>query len=285
MRVCTRRICLSLISACLYFLLSCGNESSAPQPTTSTAQITPPPQATGYSLAFSDDFSALDLSPDGSAGYSWYPGIWWEHKPVPFNALVNSSVLDLEWAAGQSPADTTISSCSPNGATCHAYRYGYFEARMKWDVTTGAWPAFWMVPTQGISGASETGELDVFEGQGDPADSQTFFGTIHDWVVTNGKAVDVANNNGKNSHVTPGIDFSMWHTYGVLWVPGQVTWYLDNQPVLSAATYPVFDRQNYFVMLGAQEGANWTYGNTNGVTAGSLNLYVDWVRVWQPAGQ
>ncbi len=152
---------------------------------------------------------------------------------------------------------------------------------MKWDVSTGAWPAFWMIPTQGFSGAPETGELDIFEGQGDPADAQTYFGTIHDWKTINGKAVDVANNNATNAYKAAGVDFSTWHTYGVLWVAGEVTWYLDDQPILSSTTYPIFDQQNYFVMLAAQEGANWTYGNMTGVTASSLHLYVQWIRVWQ----
>jgi hypothetical protein len=279
-----RRIYLGAFG-CVLISLSCGNQSSPPQQTVSTPATTPPTQAAGYSLAFSDDFSTLNLSPDGTGNYAWYPGVWWEHKPVPFNASVNSSGLDLAWAAGQNPADTTISSCAPNGGVCHAFRYGYFESRMKWDVTTGAWPAFWMIPTQNFAGATESGELDIFEGQGDPADAQTFFGTIHDWVTTNGKAVDVANNAGRNAHTVPGIDFSQWHTYGVLWVQGQVTWYLDNQPVLSAATYPVFDQQNYYMMLGAQEGVNWMGGNVTGVTATTLNLYVQWVRVWQPPVQ
>jgi beta-glucanase (GH16 family) len=256
------------------FLIGFSAESKASAPT-------PPSQAGGYSLVFYDDFVNLNLSSDGTGKYTWYPGIWWQSPPTPFNASASSSVLDLAWNSGQNPANTTVSSCSSNGMRCQAFRYGYFEARMKWDVTTGAWPAFWMTPVESIWGANETGELDIFEGQGDPANSHTFFGTIHDWVNINGTWVDVANNNRYNFHTIPGVDFSQWHTYGVLWAPGMVTWYLDNEPVLSAPTYPIFDRQNYYLMLAAQEGANWSSGNMTGVTASSMNLYVKWVKVWQ----
>ncbi len=152
---------------------------------------------------------------------------------------------------------------------------------MKWDVTTGAWPAFWMIPVENIWGATENGELDIFEGQGAPATAQTFYGTIHDWMVINGVSTDVQNNNGHNAVTISGVDFSQWHTYGVLWVPGRVTWYFDQQPVLTANTYPIFDEQDFYLVLGAQEGANWTYGNLTGVTATSMNLYIDWVKVWQ----
>jgi hypothetical protein len=260
--------------ALLCALFGLVEESAATGPT-------PPSQAANYSLVFYDDFTNLNLSLDGSGQYAWYTGPWWEGPPTKFNASAASSVLDLSWKRGQSQSDTTISSCSADGLRCRAFRYGYFEARMKWDVSTGAWPAFWMMPVESIWGASEAGELDIFEGQGDPADSHTFFGTIHDWATISGSAVDVANNNGQNYYVMPGVDFSQWHTYGVLWIPGRVTWYFDNKPILSALTYTPFDEQEYYLLLGAQEGANWNAGDTTGVSASSLNLYVDWVKVWQ----
>jgi hypothetical protein len=241
----------------------------------------PPAQAANYSLVFYDDFTNLNLSPDGSGQYPWFKDLWWETAPSPFAASASSSVLNLTWNKGQTPSETSITSCSGDGLRCRAFRYGYFEARMKWDVTTGAWPAFWMIPVEAIWGATESGELDVFDGQGDPADAHTFFGTIHDWVTINGKAVDAANNNAQNSYVIPGVDFSQWHTYGVLWIPGRVTWYFDDNSILTALTYPIFDQQEYYLIFGAQEGVNWTSGDTTGVTATSLNLHIDWVKVWQ----
>ena len=241
----------------------------------------PPSQAADYSLVFFDDFTNLNLSPDGSGQYTWFKDLWWETAPSQFTASAASSVLNLTWDKGQTLPETTITSCSADGLRCRAFRYGYFEARMKWDVTTGAWPAFWMIPVEGIWGSSETGELDVFDGQGDPADAHTYFGTIHDWLTTNGTTVDIASNNGQNAYVVSGVDFSQWHTYGVLWIPGRVTWYFDDKPILTSVTYPIFDEQEYYLILSEQEGVNWTGGNTTGVTASSLKLYVDWVKVWQ----
>jgi beta-glucanase (GH16 family) len=197
----------------------------------------------------------------------------------------SSGALDLDWTrsswSGSGLCDATVEGESNSGLSGQSFRYGYFEARMKWDVTTGAWPAFWMIPVEGIWGATETGELDVFEGQGAPANAHTYYGTVHDWVRMNGTSVDVANNQGSNAAVLAGVDLTQWHTYGVLWVPGKVTWYFDNSPVISAATYPIFDQQNFYLMLGAQEGVNFVSGNMTGVTATSLNLYVDWVKAWQ----
>ena len=104
-----------------------------------------------------------------------------------------------------------------------------------------------------------------------------YYGTIHDWYAGGGQQ-----QNSPNYHPFPsGTDVTQYHTYGVLWVPGYVTWYFDNQKMGSAPTYSIFDQQNYYLILGSQEGVNWSYGNTSGVTASSISISVDWVHVWQ----
>ena len=151
---------------------------------------------------------------------------------------------------------------------------------MKWDVVNGAWPAFWLIPVQDATGqdiysrTKESGEIDIFEGQGDHP--HTFYGTVHDWINSH----DTANKD--NAFRLPAnVDFSQFHTYGLLWVPGRVTWYLDNQPLHSEATPAIFDKQDFFIVLGMQEGADWKYGNLAGVSAPDMALHVDWIRVWQ----
>jgi beta-glucanase (GH16 family) len=148
---------------------------------------------------------------------------------------------------------------------------------MKWDPVAGAWPAIWMLPVQEISGASETGELDIFEGQG--STPTTYYGTIHDWQ----NGTSVASNNNDAYNLGSGVDFTQYHTYGVLWVPGSVTWYFDNNPIITTPTYPIFDSQNYFLILGSQAGSILGgRGNMGGTSATSLSMSVQWVHVWQP---
>ena len=103
-----------------------------------------------------------------------------------------------------------------------------------------------------------------------------FYGTIHDWV---GKRHTT---NQPNWYTLPsGFRFSAFHTYGLLWVPGKVTWYLDDRELYSAPTPAVVDKQDFFLVLGSQEGANWGAGSLAGVEAQKINMSVDWVRVWQ----
>jgi beta-glucanase (GH16 family) len=151
---------------------------------------------------------------------------------------------------------------------------------MRWDVTPGSWPAFWMIASQDATGqdihngVKETGEIDIFEGQGDQP--RTFYGTIHDWIN------DQHTTNSPNWYVLP-TDFNSteFHTYGLLWVPGRVTWYLDDKALFSAPTPTVVDSEDFFLVLGSQEGAKWEPGSMDGVTAQKITMDVDWVRVWQ----
>jgi len=243
--------------------------------------LTPPPQAVGYKMAFQDEFDTLNVSPNGLGSYTWYVNVWFNHKRAPIeNVSASASILSLVWQDSQQSPNTSITTMSHDGRHVNAWRYGYFEARLRWDVAKGAWPAFWLIPVDGGSdlfkGAKETGEIDVFEGQGDHP--MTFYGTIHDWV--DGKQV-ASSGNSNSFALPPGTDMSTYHIYGLLWEPGKVTWYFDNQPLHSEPTYPIFDKQNYYLILGAQEGVNWQEGNRTGVAAHSLTMNVDWVRVWQ----
>jgi beta-glucanase (GH16 family) len=150
---------------------------------------------------------------------------------------------------------------------------------MKWDVVKGAWPAFWLIPVEDATGrvtyngVKESGEIDVFEGLG--GDPHDFYGTIHDWVNLKDNA-----SRPNRFRLHEDVDFSDYHTYGLLWTPGTVTWYLDNRPLHSEPTPIVFDRQTYFLVLSMQEGVKWKSGVLSGVESDKLTLCVDWVRVW-----
>jgi beta-glucanase (GH16 family) len=237
----------------------------------------PPPQANDYVLVFSDEFDRLNLSPNGSGAYTWYDGLWWE-KPVPAaHVMVANGILTLRWSRGQKPDATSVTTFSRDGRHYKGWRYGYFEVRMRWETVPGAWPAIWMLPVQHFQDrATHVGELDIFEGQG--STSRVFYGTIHEWK----QRQDVRNNKPWNHYRLPaGVDLAHFHTYGLLWQPGRVTWYFDDQALFSAATYSIFDEQDYYLILASQEGVNWKYGDLQGVGASQIGVQVDWVRVWQ----
>lgn len=250
----------------------------------SAGEVNAPPAAASYQLRFADEFDKLDLSPDGLGANTWYEGVWFNHNHAPlYNISVAGSELSLVWRAGQRSFDTSIVTFSHDKLHATTWRYGYFEIRAKWDVVKGAWPAFWLIPVQNATGqdvyrgVKESGELDIFEGQG--AEPHTYYGTIHDWIA--GRDIKGSKN---NFALRSDQDFSQFHTYAVLWVPGKVTWYLDNEPLHSEATPSVFDRQDFYLVLGMQEGVGWHPGDITGVDANKMTLVIDWVRVWQSSG-
>jgi beta-glucanase (GH16 family) len=247
---------------------------------TASAQ-NPPPQASGYTLVASTEFNPLSLSPNNEGDYIWYnPGgaSFMGGIPAPgANVSARNSGLTLAWTRGQTNPWTSISTAAEDASYYRAWRYGYFEVRMAWNPVVGAWPAIWMRPIQYTENPGiEAGELDIYEGQG--ATPDIFYGTIHDW-----SASGVGTNNGSNNYyILPSYtNFMEYHTYGLLWVPGQVTWYFDNNAVLTAATYPIFDAQDYFLILGMQEGAGGNYGNMQGVTANTMSMNVRWIHIYQ----
>lgn len=217
---------------------------------------------------FFDDFHALDLSPDGHGSHTWYPGIWF-NPPLPpaANITCANSILTLAWTHGQPGPDTSLTTFARDLSFGKSFRYGFFEASMRWKPETGAWPAFWLVPDVNVP---HTGELDVFEGH-----NNNSYGALHEWL----KGKSVWETSGLAYGV--GADFTQWHNYGMLWTPGKVTWTFDGHPVGSSATPIIMDRQYYQLIVGMQCGTNWILGDMTGVTATRMALEVDWVSVWQ----
>jgi hypothetical protein len=244
-----------------------------------TPVVVPPPQAAGYTLTMNEEFNSLDVGVCWTGQtHNWYSS---EFGAVIVPSLsqmsATNSILSLDWLTGQTPAESSLSSFDIGSKKGKAYRYGYYEARMKWSPVTGAWPAFWLLSLESAVTTGEWGEIDIFEGQG--ALPNHYFGTVHDWHAVNGVRTHTFNAN--NDYVFSSVDYSQFHTYGVLWEPGTITWYFDNQPLISAPAPAVMDSQDVEVILTSGEGVNWTYGNTTGVTSQDIKLNVDWVRVWQ----
>lgn len=169
--------------------------------------------------------------------------------------------------------------------------YGYVEARIALPATKGAWPAFWMLPetTDIYGGWPVSGEIDAMETCGAFTEGKhnTACGTLH-W----GKPDHVYKGSG---YVTLGADYTKFHTYAVDWQPGKITWYYDGTAVntisdwegsFAGATDSLsfdapFDQPFYMILNLAVDSGQFG-GTVNAATfQGSMNMYVDYVRVFQ----
>jgi len=142
----------------------------------------------------------------------------------PFS--VSNGVLTI--TAAQTPADDlhaayglAYTSGVLNTLGTFEQKYGYFEVRAALPATAqGTWPAFWMLPSPFHPNA----EGDIFEALGATpnVDYRRAFGG-------DGSTETLFDNALK-------IDPTGFHTYGMLWTPSTVSFYLDGIEVLSGPT-------------------------------------------------
>jgi beta-glucanase (GH16 family) len=182
-----------------------------------------------------------------------------------------------------------MGTAASNSAYFHAWSPPvYIELSMAFDPDTGNWPALFMAPVAinqfgppwPMNGLPY-GELDIFEWQSN--DPTHGYGTVHVWENN----VDIANNGGSNTWALPnGTNLANFNTYGVLWTPTQICWYLNNVlmgcvSTTSAPYNAVFaGQQAMFLVLLEQAGCNWNVGVCPGQVS-PLNMHVQWVHVFQ----
>jgi hypothetical protein len=234
---------------------------------------TPAPIAgRGYRVVFEDPFNRLRRR-------VWDNREWWNTPPPRRSQYVRDGVFHLVSRRSDSYpshiAATTFSSQK-------IFKYGYFEARMKWTKGNGSWPGFWMISNAWAkagpdvcSTAVRAAEIDVFEGYGNHP--RVFTGTIH-----RNSAEHICNSpsnaiNSNNWHPQRFDLTRRFHTYAMRWTPTRVTWFLDQRRLMSA---PVFDTTNtrMFLILSMYTGGEST---PDASSPAALHTKVNWVRVWQ----
>ena len=132
-------------------------------------------------------------------------------------------------------------------STSFSQLYGYFEMRAQLPVVPGAWPAFWLVtPLNPAITAPQYGdEIDVMEFLGQ--DSHTIYCSLH-WPLATG---------GVHSKTFP-VPISRpdeMHSYGVLWTPDSIVWYVDDIEV-SRHPNPKMNQPMYMILNLAVGGWN-----------------------------
>jgi beta-glucanase (GH16 family) len=169
-------------------------------------------------------------------------------------------------------------------------RYGYFEARIRFNDAPGAWCAFWLLsPTIGqpLGDPGQAGvEIDVVEHR---VTDQGGFDALRDMVALN-LNWDGYDDNKKNvQRVLALPDGSpvqgAWHRYGVLWTEAGYTFYVDGMPLWRTDT--AVSHRSEFVQLTCEvDDATWAgyvpKGGYGSLATSQARMEVDWVRAWQP---
>lgn len=203
------------------------------------------------------------------------------------NVRLENSNLILEAKKDGYVSGYTWSSGRIDTSGLAGFKYGRLEAKLKYDVVSGAFPAFWTIGTcayyptgENIHGVqkskgtqwAQNGEIDMFEGRG-----------------TNGEIVqggwynqDDGKGNLQMIFGSKNIDASQYHVYAVEWTETTMIAYIDGVETgrKNISDITSWQRPQYIIL-------NMAVGSTGGYPAEdctSMKMEVDWVRVYAPVG-
>ena len=281
----------------LTLLAACGggggaNAAPAPAPAPIPAAPAPAPLPSSWSLVWSDEFN--DASGTAPRSANWNNdlgnaenGGWGNHELEYYTASSRNAwqdgsgslIIQAEKVANAGPC-WNGKPCDYTSARMHtkgkvSFNYGKVEARIKFPVGQGIWPAFWALGETGDWPAS--GELDIMEYIGKTP--LAVYGTAHGPGYSGAKGI------GKplNSTTPWGDD---WHTYTLIKQPNLIVWQVDGVELqrLTPASLPtggtwVFERP-FFVILNLAVGGDWP-GSPDANTVFPAQMKIDWVRIYK----
>jgi beta-glucanase (GH16 family) len=246
-------------------------------------------------LAWSDEFNGKSSVPD-PANWTFETGGdgWGNHeletycapgsevapcKAATPNVVVTDGYLHLV-ARRDAAGKWTSARMTTKGL--QSFQYGRMEARIQIPAGPGVWPAFWMLGDNIDQRPwPACGELDIMENIG--KEPGKIHGSVHGTGFTGTPLSTVA--------TLPGdAEFAAgFHTYGMIWSPGKVQYYVDD-PAKPYATYTradlppgavwPFDDGRYFFILNLAMGGDWP-GPPAASTPATVEMLVDYVRVYQ----
>jgi len=163
--------------------------------------------------------------------------------------------------------------------------YGRVEARIMLPEAQGFWPAFWMLGNSIVTDQwPACGELDIQERVDAAANPDWNAGSVHGTGFTGASL-------GTQYFFPSGQTAAGWHTYGMIWQPGSIQFYIDSPSNIYATFTPAslnslpgavwpFDSGNaQFFLVNLAVGGSWP-GNPNSGTPFPSQTLVDYVRVY-----
>lgn len=196
----------------------------------------------------------------------------------------------------QSPSSGVYTSARLKSEGLFAFQYGRIEASMMLPESQGMWPAFWLLGSNITAVPWPTcGEADIMEhiDGSDPPPSVGATPPGYDWIAgsVHGGASSSAEVNGSTDYHPTGFSAAAWHTYGMIWTKGSISYYVDSPTNIYAtysssnlssqpgAVWPFDSGSGAFIILNLAVGGSWP-GSPNSATPFPSQLLVDYVRLY-----
>ncbi|MBN1123752.1 MAG: family 16 glycosylhydrolase, partial [Sedimentisphaerales bacterium] len=224
-----------------------------------------------WKVTFEDNFDVDKL--DSS---KWIPGYQWGQTHNynaycdPSNVLIENGLLRLK-VEDKPSHDKKYTSAVVTTYDKFSQKYGYFEGRFRIPTGKGFWPAFWMLPYP----QHWPPEIDIFE---TIRDDPKIYMTYH-WSDDGKHRSSGKNWNGKD--FTYSGDF---HTYGLLWEPDKIVWYIDGIERSRFTDASVIVDEPMYLLINFGIDAKWP-GPCDETTPFPAYYECDWVRVYRMAEQ
>lgn len=271
---------------------------------TRTITVTVPIDSLDKTLLWSDEFSEADGS--GPSTNNWVietgdgcnsaPGCGWGNGESQAYAACaikqNGSGIMIITASTPTgdPSCKTNKNWTSGKFTSYGkkhFSYGYFEARLKMPAGGGTWPAFWTLGSN-INSVPwpRSGELDIMEYAGNTPNRST-------------SAAHYENDGGAHEYKSGSKTLATalsdeYHTYGMLWLPSEITFLVDGKPSFvlnrrdTGLTYWPFGPNSngvnpkMYVILNLAMGGN--YGGLIKSGYSKATFDIDYVRYYSVSG-
>lgn len=239
----------------------------------------------GRTILFEDDFDSFDSS------------MWVKEYGIVRNYNVESQCYRQENVSIENSCLVLTAKREPyggkpwtsgsiSGQTLQSFKFGRFEAKIKFPNIAGAFGAFWMLgsnfwkdyvdggrPTNHGIMWPECGEVDIVEGApGGASNVQSIL-----WASNNGASLGLYKSGAVNQ--------GGWNIYALEWTQDYMASYV-NGVEYARWTFSEFSTDQvsayqlpFYIIL------NLAVGSSSGTPASSTNemkMYVDWVRVYAP---
>lgn len=265
-----------------------------------------------WTLSWSDEFNGTAIN---SANWTYDTGILNVNNEVEYYCAPNSNTapcdstnpnayLDgsghliiqaLRINSGVAPYGGSWTSARMNSSNLQSFQYGRIESSMSLPLGPGLWPAFWALGANITTvGWPASGEIDYMENV--PLSSglgpSTISSTLHGGY---GPSDCYCGGNGLGQRYTfpatdpNGPDVTSFHTYGAIWSPNMVQFYVDDPTnvffVRTAADVPsgfTWDYNHpFFLLLNLAVGGTGSWpGPPDNTTPNPAVMTVDYVRVY-----
>ena len=257
-----------------------------------------------FSLVFADEFNgtSLDLSSWNTA--LTFPDIINGEQQLfvdtanpdneidydPFNFTGNSLIIEAipvragdeeffpeECSVVQTPARCQFLSGALSSHDLFGLTYGYVEGRIRTSDNTGGLSSFFLFHRfSGQGNQAHAPEIDIVEYLGEnPFGDEDAFQTYHYQDPITGLTKSSPTMNYENP--TGALFSDDFHTYGVLWEPGLVVWYVDGVEIRRISG-PQIGRQQMNIIAYLVTGSDWAPTPTGNFP---VQMEIDYIRAYQ----